>query len=33
LTVYMRDKRVVSQGAAKPNGAGRVRTVYKIKPQ
>jgi LPS export ABC transporter protein LptC/lipopolysaccharide transport protein LptA len=33
LTVYMRDNRVVGQGAAKPNSAGRIRSVYKVKKQ
>lgn len=33
LTVYMRDNRIVGQGAAKPNSAGRIRSVYKVKKQ
>lgn len=33
MTVSMRDNRVVNQGAAKPSGTGRTRTIYKVKPQ
>lgn len=32
LTYFMRDHRVVSEGKTKPNGTGRIRNVYKIKP-
>jgi LPS export ABC transporter protein LptC/lipopolysaccharide transport protein LptA len=33
LTVYLRDNRVLSQGASKQNGTGRIRSVYKVKKQ
>ncbi len=32
LTFFMRDRRVISEGRSKPNGAGRLRNVYKVKP-
>lgn len=32
LTFYMREHRVLSEGKAKPNGTGRLRSVYKVKP-
>lgn len=33
LTVYMRDNRIIGEGAAKPSSAGRIRSVYKVKKQ
>jgi lipopolysaccharide transport protein LptA len=33
LTVFMRENRVEGQGATRQNGAGRIRTIYKVKPQ
>ncbi|MDQ3802069.1 MAG: LPS export ABC transporter periplasmic protein LptC [Acidobacteriota bacterium] len=33
LTVYLRENRVLSQGASKQNGTGRIRSVYKVKKQ
>jgi len=32
LTFYMREDRVISEGKAKPNGTGRIRSVYNVKP-
>ena len=32
LTFYMRENRVISEGKTKPNGAGRIRSVYNVKP-
>ena len=32
MTVYLRDNRVVSDGKSKQNTSGRIRSVYKVKP-
>jgi LPS export ABC transporter protein LptC/lipopolysaccharide transport protein LptA len=32
MTVYLRSNRVVSDGRSKQNTAGRIRSVYKVKP-
>ena len=33
LTVMMSQNRVINQGASKPGGTGRTRTVYKVNNQ